>query len=611
MGALFQNSFTITPKGIVLEFPNYNHQPCSLSKKKCLIYCQSSGNVTKANKLSSVLSERSVLINSDHGAAGIDASSSLGLAPNGKSPAELPMKDLPSYGGSVVQVQEGIGIVKFLRGKAFFITGATGFLAKVLIEKLLRTVPDVGKIYVLIKAKNKEAAYNRFINEIINAEIFKFLQQIHGKSYDAFMLSKLVPVVGNICESNLGLDEDLANKIAEEVDIIVNSAANTTFHERYDVAININTRGPGRVMGFAKRCKRIKVVLQVSTAYVNGQRQGRIMEKPFRMGDSIERENLESKYPASLLPVLDVEEEISLAFSTAEALEDHKVAQKMKELGLERARKYGWQDTYVFTKAIGEMLLGNLKGDVPVVILRPSIIESTCNDPFPGWIEGNRMMDPILKYYGKGQLSGFLVDPNAIIDVVPADMVVNAILAAIAKHGIDGKPELSVYQVASSVINPLVYRDLADLICEHFTRLPCLDSNGRPIRVEKFKFFSTMEDFSSHIWMETIRQIGSSTAAATAAAAPILNRNLSRKLEKICKKYVEQAMHLASVYQPYSFYGGRFDSSRTQSLAEIMSEEEKRTFHFDVGSIDWKDYISNIHIPGLRRHVMKGRGLNV
>lgn len=46
------------------------------------------------------------------------------------------------------------------------------------------------------------------------------------------MLSKLVPVVGNVCESNLGLDEDIANVIVKDVDIVVNSAANTTFDER-------------------------------------------------------------------------------------------------------------------------------------------------------------------------------------------------------------------------------------------------------------------------------------------------------------------------------------------------------------------------------------------
>ena len=42
---------------------------------------------------------------------------------------------------------------------------------------------------------------------------------------------------------------------------------------------------------------------------------------------------------------------------------------------------------------------------------------------------------------------------------------------------------------------------------------------------------------------------------------------------------------------------------------ECMSEEEQQEFGFDVGNIDWEDYISNVHIPGLRKHVMKGRGM--
>lgn len=55
-----------------------------------------------------------------------------------------------------------------------------------------------------------------------------------------------------------------------------------------------------------------------------------------------------------------------------------------------RAKKFGWQDIYVFTKAMGEMVIDDMRGDVPVVIIRPSVIESTWKEPFPGWMEGNR-----------------------------------------------------------------------------------------------------------------------------------------------------------------------------------------------------------------------------
>ncbi|KAK9196494.1 hypothetical protein WN943_004623 [Citrus x changshan-huyou] len=314
-----------------------------------------------------------------------------------------------SKNSSQCSMQYGIDIEKFLVGKSFFVTGATGFLAKVLIEKILRTVP-----------------------EVINAELFKCIQQTYGECYHDFMLNKLVPVIGNISESNLGLEGDLATVIANEVDVIINSAASITFHERYDIAIDINTRGPAHIMTFAKKCKKVKVFVHVSTgkclkpimfaavsknpSYVNGKRQGRIMEKPFCMGDTIARELNFSNFKTETK--LDVGKEIELAVKSKKALEnDEDALKKMKELGLERARKHRWQDTYIFTKAMGEMLIDTMKENIPIVIIRPGIIESTYKEPFPGWIEGNRMLDLIISYYGKGQLNGFVGDPSGIIDL--------------------------------------------------------------------------------------------------------------------------------------------------------------------------------------------------
>nr|XP_025636512.2 pectinesterase 3-like [Arachis hypogaea] len=73
--------------------------------------------------------------------------------------------------------------------------------------------------------------------------------------------------------------------------------------------------------------------------------------------------------------------------------------------------------------------------------------------------------------------------------------------------------------------------------------------------------------------------------------------------------YVELEAAVESVPRPKTMPDLTFDNSNTERLMEIMSEEEKREFGFDVKAIDWKDYITNVHIPGLRRHVMKGRGM--
>lgn len=81
--------------------------PSRSSKTK--ICCQSGSHAIKSTGISSVLTNTSALISQDNGSVLMEAGS-LVLCPNGKD--------------------EGIGIVKFLRGKTFLITGATGFLGK-------------------------------------------------------------------------------------------------------------------------------------------------------------------------------------------------------------------------------------------------------------------------------------------------------------------------------------------------------------------------------------------------------------------------------------------------------------------------------------------------
>ncbi|CAN6313927.1 unnamed protein product [Urochloa humidicola] len=531
--------------------------------------------------------------------------SSAGTAAGSRPPPSFPLHGLVGGGdsgaGSAASPPpdhgDGIGIAEFLGAKNFLITGGTGFLAKVLIEKILRTNPEVGKIYVLIKAKDSEAALRRLQNEVVDTELFKCLQEIHGKDYSSFIARKLVPVVGDVREPNIGIAPELADEIAGQVDIIINSAANTTFDERYDVAMDINTVGPFRIMRFAQRFRQLKLFLQVSTAYVNGQRQGLVLEKPFRMGDTIAKELVGSSAEHESNTVLDIEAEIKLAFdySRRHSVDSASFAQEMKDLGLERAKLHGWQDAYVFTKAMGEMVINSMRGEVPVVTIRPSVIESTWRDPFPGWMEGNRMMDPVILYYGKGQLSGFLADPEGVLDVVPADMVVNATLASMARHG-GGAAGVHVYHVSSSTVNPLAFGQLSRFLFHHFTRHPYSDGAGRPIPVPPMRLFDSMDQFADYV----------ETDALVRAEQGHQRRRRAREL---CARSVEQAVHLGSIYQPYTFYGGRFDNANTEALLAAMSPAERARFLFDVRSLDWADYITNVHIPGLRKHVMKGRGL--
>lgn len=493
---------------------------------------------------------------------------------------------------------KGLGIVDFMKDKNFLITGVTGFVAKVLIEKILRMQPEVGKLFLIIRAEDSASALKRLKNEVVHTELFKGLREKHGNEFHKFISTKLVPVAGDMTQTNLGIEEEMTDLLIKEVDIIVSSAANTTFDERYDVALKTNTRGVCRLFEFGKRCKKVQLFTHLSTAYVYGQRQGRALEKPFRMGYSVAKEKVESA------PPLNIEAEFHLASKARESFEiefsnfatcklnkgldsQKKIAQRMKDLGMERARAHGWQDTYVFTKAMAEMLMASGGDDLPVVIVRPSVIESTYSQPFPGWIEGHRMLDPILTHFGKGQLSCLSADPDTLVDVIPVDMVVNATLAAIAKHA--GIPDLQIYHAASSIANPIRFQDIMKITFEHFRCNPYFDKKGKPVRLLKeMTCFPTMEDLCDQ--------------ALDAA------ENMPQKQKNISLKSLVQAKYMSRVYEPYLFYKGRFDISNLEKLFQELSEEEKENFGFDVKKIEWRNYLGNIHMQGLRQHVMKGRG---
>ena len=115
-----------------------------------------------------------------------------------------------------------------------------------------------------------------------------------------------------------------------------------------------------------------------------------------------------------------------------EQLRERWVSDELIDAGRARAASIGWPDAYAYTKALGEQALTEMKGNVPVSIVRPSIIESALAEPFPGWIRGFRMAEPVILSYARGLLKEFPGVPEGTVDVIPVDLVVAAIIAVAA-----------------------------------------------------------------------------------------------------------------------------------------------------------------------------------
>ncbi|TVU10232.1 hypothetical protein EJB05_43746 [Eragrostis curvula] len=156
-------------------------------------------------------------------------------------------------------------VVGCFRDRTILVTGSTGFLGKMLVEKMLRVQPDLRKLYLLVRAPDDAAAEQRVLDEVVGKELFDVLRQEHGDNFHSFIKEKVAPLAGDIIHEEFGLDSSKIKQLYEEIDIIINGAAVTNFYERYDVALASNTFGTANVCQFAKQCTKVQMLLHVST----------------------------------------------------------------------------------------------------------------------------------------------------------------------------------------------------------------------------------------------------------------------------------------------------------------------------------------------------------
>lgn len=144
-------------------------------------------------------------------------------------------------------------IAKWYSDKSAFVTGATGFVGKCLVEKLLRDCPSIGIIYIIIRSKKSVSSEQRAI-DYKNHVVFNNLRNTNPNALD-----KLHFVEGDICEPNLGMSNADRKLIAETVSIIFHSAADVRFDRRLIDAYNTNVRGSKSMLDFATEFKQLNV----------------------------------------------------------------------------------------------------------------------------------------------------------------------------------------------------------------------------------------------------------------------------------------------------------------------------------------------------------------
>ncbi|MFE8072394.1 fatty acyl-CoA reductase [Marinobacteraceae bacterium S3BR75-40.1] len=485
-------------------------------------------------------------------------------------------------------------VLKSLAGKQVLVTGTTGFVGKVLLEKLIRAVPDIGGIHLLIRGNRKHPqARDRFINEIACSSVFETLKVDDPEGFDRFCDEKIHCVTGEVTEPFFGMPRADFEVLAGQVDAIVNSAASVNFREELDQALKINTLCLHNLAALAREAGDVPMV-QVSTCYVNGFNTGHMREEVVRPARGNIFRNEAGFYEVEeLINVLQDKVADVKARYTGD-----KLAEKLVELGIREANRFGWNDTYTFTKWMGEQLLHKLLHGSTLTILRPAIVESTLQEPAPGWIEGVKVADAVIMAYAREKVMVFPGKRSGVIDVIPADLVGNSIILSLAEALLEpGKHR--IYQCCSGSENPIKLGEFIDLLVA--------EAQSGYQKYDRLFYRQPTKPF-----LAVDRRLFDWFSRGVRLPLGLMDKGLKMMGQEIGLKQLDNldtALKLATVFAFYTQPNYIFHNERLLDLAERMGEADKALFPVDSRLIDWKHYLGNVHLAGLNKYALKERKL--
>lgn len=444
-------------------------------------------------------------------------------------------------------------VADFYKDRSIFITGVTGFVGKVLLEKLLRSCRTVRTVYVLLRPKEGQDPRQR-LDQLLTCQVFAKL-----KMEQPSLLTKIVPIRGDISLPNLGISQSDTNILVKHASVVFHSAATVRFDEPLKKSININLLGTQRVLQLCQKMSKLSALIHVSTAYSYCNRS------------DID----EMVYKEKVLPQRVIE--------TTEWMDDELLECILPKL------MDGRPTTYHYSKALAEHLLVSDGGNLPIAIVRPSIVTAAYKEPIPGWVDGMNGPSTFIIATGQGLLRTMLVYKDIVVDWVPVDMVANLLLTVAWHIGVKRPGFVKVFNCTSGNLNRVTWTDIED------TAYPLI------IR---------------HPSQKVLRYPGGSFKSSS-----ILN-NISIKLEHSLPAYfidmlawmfgyktqfvsmVHRMERAAGFLQYFTTKEWTFQCKNLINLRNQQSPKDKEIFDFDVRPIEWTPYLEN-YVLGVRKYILK------
>ncbi|XP_016971896.2 putative fatty acyl-CoA reductase CG5065 [Drosophila rhopaloa] len=448
-----------------------------------------------------------------------------------------------------------VPIAQFYAGRSVFITGGTGFMGKVLVEKLLRSCPDIRNIYLLIRPKRGQEVSAR-LTELLNAPLFESLRQEKPKE-----LSKVIPISGDITSEELGISEKDQNLLCRNVSVVFHSAATVKFDEKLKLSVTINMLGTKRLVELCHRMLSLDALIHVSTAYCNCDRTDVsevIYAPPYNPDDII---SLINWLPEDILDQLT-------------------------------PRLIGKRpNTYTFTKALAEHMLLKEAGNLPVAIVRPSIVTASLNEPFAGWVDNFNGPTGLVSALAKGMFRTMMCEKNYVADMVPVDIVINLMIAAAWRTATRKSNNLLIYNCCTGQRNPIIWSEFVKHAMTSVRKHPlegCLWYPTGDLRMNRP--MNTLNCIAKHFLPAYILD----GVARIMGKKPFVV-NVQNKIAKAveCLEY-------------FATRQWRFKDDNVHALLNTLSPKDREIFVFDVRHINWDKYVER-YVLGFREFLFKQR----
>ncbi|XP_013149063.1 PREDICTED: fatty acyl-CoA reductase 1-like [Papilio polytes] len=435
-------------------------------------------------------------------------------------------------------------IADFYAGKSILITGGAGFLGKVFIERLLFNCSEIDKIFVILREKKGIKAEQR-LQHITESPLFSKLKETRPKDLD-----KIVPIEGDMELERLGLKSDDQKTILENVSVVFHSAAEIRFHKPLKHTLKVNVEGTREVLKLCRQMDKMEAFVYVSTAYSQAERK--IIE--------------EIVYPPP--------DKLSEVYKT---LESNNSTKEMKQI------LKGKFSTYTFSKAMAESLVAEEHGNVPTIIVRPSVVGAICGEPLPGWVDNWNGATGLIYDFGRGVNKVFHGQRETITDMIPVDYIVN--LAIVAATKCSDNKDVKVYNSCSSLDNPLICGYLKDKCAEAYRKIHNDNSTA------KAYFFKSP-------WMVSIVCLLYQMVPAHVADFWLRCRGMEPRYVKELKPAIVRR-DLLKKLTSMSFF---WRTEQTRSLYVTLSQQDQRQFPFDPKNVSWDEYFEN-YFKGIYKYL--------